>query len=328
MKFLIIQTAFIGDVILATALLEKLHLHYPDAQLDFVVRKGCESLLKSHPYLHHLYVFDKQQDKYRNLLRLLSQIRNEKYDEVINVQRFATTGLLTAFSGARQTTGFDKNPFSFLFSRKIKHTFTEGKHETERNQALISHLTDNLPAKPRLYPEIADFELVKPYQSTPYICIAPASVWFTKQFPAQQWVDFISKLPPPFKVYLLGGKEDMALCEQIKSASGNANTEILAGKLPLLASAALMQKAKMNYMNDSSPMHLASALNAPTTAIFCSTVPEFGFGPLSDVSFVVQTSEKLTCKPCGIHGHQACPQGHFRCGLGIETEKLLATLPA
>ena len=45
MKFLIIQTAFIGDVILATALVEKLHRHYPEATIDFALRKGNEGLL-------------------------------------------------------------------------------------------------------------------------------------------------------------------------------------------------------------------------------------------------------------------------------------------
>jgi heptosyltransferase-2 len=49
------------------------------------------------------------------------------------------------------------------------------------------------------------------------------------------------------------------------------------------------------------------------TAIFCSTVPYFGFGPLSDFSRVVETPEKLDCRPCGLHGYKACPQGHFKC---------------
>jgi heptosyltransferase-2 len=321
-KILIIQTAFIGDVILATALIEKLKEYYPEAQIDFVVRKGCESLLLNHPFLSKIYVFDKQKSKYRHLWQLISEIRQQQYDIAINVQRFTTTGIMTLFSGAKQTIGFDKNPFSVFFSKKIKHTFTEGKHETQRNQQLIAHLTDNIPAKPRLYPTEKDFSVVLPYQSEAYVCIAPASVWFTKQLPTEKWVEFIKKLPFNLKVYLLGGKEDIALCEKIKNSSGNLNVEILAGKLSLQASAALMAKAVMNYMNDSSPMHLASAMNAPTSAIFCSTVPEFGFGPLADKSFIIQTSETLPCKPCGIHGHKDCPEGHFRCGYGIETDQM------
>jgi heptosyltransferase-2 len=82
----------------------------------------------------------------------------------------------------------------------------------------------------------------------------------------------------------------------------------------------------MIYFNDSAPMHLASAMNAPVTAVFCSTIPEFGFGPLSDVSLIVQTDEKLDCRPCGLHGYRSCPKGHFKCATTIRAEQLLAAL--
>jgi len=84
-----------------------------------------------------------------------------------------------------------------------------------------------------------------------------------------------------------------------------------------------MQDAKMNYMNDSAPLHFATSVNARTTAIFCSTVKEFGFGPLSDDSMIVETKEKLDCKPCGLHGFQKCPQKHFKCALTINEDDLL-----
>jgi len=84
-----------------------------------------------------------------------------------------------------------------------------------------------------------------------------------------------------------------------------------------------MSEAKMNYTNDSAPMHLCSAMNAPVTAVFCSTIPEFGFGPLSEKSFIVETHEKLDCRPCGLHGYNQCPKGHFKCG-NIRTQDLMS----
>ena len=87
----------------------------------------------------------------------------------------------------------------------------------------------------------------------------------------------------------------------------------MAGKLTFLESTALISKAQMTYTNDSAVMHFASAVNAPVTAIYCSTVPGFGFGPLSDQSTIVETSENLSCRPCGLHGKKACPEGHFKC---------------
>ena len=119
-KFLIIQTAFIGDVVLATCVVEKLHQHFPDAQIDFLVRKGNESLFNNHPFLHEILIWNKKENKQRNLFKLLKKIRATKYNKVINVQRFAATGFLTAFSGAKEKIGFDKNPFSFLFTKKNK----------------------------------------------------------------------------------------------------------------------------------------------------------------------------------------------------------------
>jgi heptosyltransferase-2 len=125
---------------------------------------------------------------------------------------------------------------------------------------------------------------------------------------------------------LLGAPTDHATCESIRLASANENVINVAGTLSFLESAALMKKAVMNFVNDSAPMHLASAMNAPVTAIFCSTVPSFGFGPLSDRSTVIETKEKLECRPCGLHGFKACPKGHFKCAYSISNTELVNAL--
>jgi heptosyltransferase II len=325
-KILVIQTAFTGDVVLATALLEKLHRFFPEAQIVFLVRKGNEGLLKDHPFLHEVLIWNKKENKNKNLLSLLKKIRNEKYDTVINLQRFTSTGMLTAFSGAKEKIGFDKNPFSFLFTKKIKHDLTNSKHEVERNNELIQHLTDGSFIKPRLYPSAANYNEIEKYTLQPYVCMMPASVWFTKQYPVDKWIDLINNFPLSYNIFLLGGKEDADLCKKIKENSANNKIEILAGKLNFLSSVALMKNAKMNYTNDSAPLHFASAVDAPVTGIFCSTVPAFGFYPLSTKSFIVETKELLTCRPCSIHGLKACPLGHFKCAYTIETSQLLSTL--
>ena len=329
MKFLVIQTAFIGDVVLATGVIEKLHTFFPGAEIDFLVRKGNEGLVRDHPFLHEVLIWNKKQGKLKHLFQLLSTIRRRKYDKVVNIQRFFATGMLTAFSGAAETIGFDKNPLSFLFSKKVPHiisTADKPKHEIERNNDLVAHFTDAIPVRPVLYPSAKDVEKVTGYQSAPWITISPASVWFTKQYPAAKWISFIKRLPVDLKVYLLGGPGDKALCDDIINAAGSLRVSNLAGQLDFLQSAALMKKAVMNYVNDSAPMHFASSVNAPVAAVYCSTLPSFGFGPLSDKRFIIEIEEKLYCRPCGLHGHKACPQGHFRCALEIRDEQLLACL--
>lgn len=328
-KILVIQTAFIGDVVLATALIEKLHQYYPNAEIDFLLRKGNEGLLKNHPWLHDVLVWDKKNGKFRNLWTMLRRIRSSHYDAVINVQRFAATGLLTAFSNAGIKVGFDKNPFSFLFSKKIKHIIStpdKPLHETDRNQALIADITDDRPAKPRLYPSQADMAAVGSLKSKPYIVVAPASVWFTKQYPAEKWISFINKVPAQLQVYLVGAPTDLALCESIRAGSTHPAVSNLCGKYNFLQSVALQKDALMNFVNDSAPMHFASAVNAPVTAVYCSTLPSFGFGPLSDKKFIVEVDYALPCRPCGLHGHRACPQGHFKCALDVKDEQLLGVL--
>ena len=318
-KILIIQTAFIGDAILASAVLEKLHTHYPSAKLDLLVRKGNESLYKEHPYLNECLVWNKHEGKYKSLFSLLKNIKRNKYDVVVNLHRYASSGFLTAFSGAEKKIGFDKNPFSFLFTKKVKHEIGNGKHEVERNQLLIAAFTDNNYAKPKLYPSKTNFDKVAEYKAEQYICMAPSSVWFTKQLPLHKWVELCNKENQTI-IYLLGAASDWGLCDEIINKSINKNIFNLAGKLNLLDSCALMKDALMNYVNDSGPLHLASSMNAPTTAFFCSTIPAFGFTPLADISKIIEIKEKLDCRPCGLHGYKHCPKGHYTCGNEIELD--------
>ena len=324
-QILIVQTAFIGDVILATALVEKLHEHFPAAKIDFLLRKGNEGLLINHPKLREVHVWDKKGGKYKNLFRLIRTIRKTRYDVLINVQRFANTGLLTALSGAKVKIGFDKNPFSWGFTKKIKHRIEEGVHETERNNDLIVELTDKLVSKPALYPSQQDLEQVAQYKTAPYLCMAPASVWFTKQFPKEKWIELIKAIPSEDKIYLIGAPGDSSLCQEILTESGRDNVYNLCGQLSLLQSAALIKDAVINYVNDSAPMHLASAMNARTCAIYCSTIPGFGFGPLSDFAELAEV-DNLDCRPCGLHGFKECPEGHFKCGHDMDISKLIQKL--
>lgn len=327
-NFLLIQTSFIGDVVLATAVVEKLHAFFPEASIDFLLRKGNESLLKNNPYINNIIIWDKQKQKRRNLLKIALYTRSRQYSHVINLHRFGTSGFITFLSGAKNKIGFNKNPFSFCYTRKVKHIISDPYtvspiHEIERNQALVKEITDDLPAYPKLYPGEDDFARIRQLQQEPYICIAPSSVWFTKQYPTQKWIELLDSLPAEYRIYLLGGLGDEPMAKAIIKSSLHKNVSSLCGTLSFLQSAALMQGAAMNYVNDSAPLHFATAVNAPVTAVFCSTVPAFGFGPVRSNGKVIEIEEKLYCRPCGLHGKKACPEGHFRCALDIRKEQLL-----
>lgn len=328
-KILVIQTAFIGDVILSTSLLESLNGALPDAEISILVRKGNESLFVDHPFLKEVLVWNKKEGKYSSLLRMLKTIRSRRFDQVINLHRFASSGFLTCFSKAKHTVGYDKNPWSWSFSEKYPHEIgSKGDenflHEIDRNFRLIENIAKADLHSPRLYP--ADNALIELELPERFITISPASVWFTKAFPEHRWVQFLDEILE-IPVYLLGGPSDLDLLNRIAKASNHKHLSIQAGKLSLLQSAALMAAADMNFVNDSAPLHLASSMQAPVRAMFCSTIPEFGFGPTESNGEVIQVEKELECRPCGLHGRKSCPLGHFRCAEDIDIRKMINSIP-
>jgi heptosyltransferase-2 len=329
-NILIIQTAFIGDVILALPLADALKERYPQANIHFLVCQGRQNLLENHPAISNIWVWEKKKRKWKNWFKLLKALRQIPFDLVINLQRHFATGLLCANLITQEIRGFSQNPFSFLYSFKLPYRLANKQalnyvHEVERNLSLLQGVCSTRKRAPRLFPAAQDYERVEPfYALRPFIVVAPASIWYTKQLPIEQWKEFLAQTPLDFHIFLIGAKEDQPLGLKLQKARPAVTN--LIGELSLLQSAALIEKSERVFANDSAPLHLASAMQTPATAIFTSTTPNFGFGPLSPGSVIVETQEILSCRPCGKHGKRKCPQGHFRCARSITPQQLLATL--
>ncbi|MCZ2357010.1 MAG: glycosyltransferase family 9 protein [Bacteroidia bacterium] len=323
LRFLIIQTAFIGDVILITASIQRLKQAYPNAQIEVVVRKGNESLLQADTNITRLWIWDKKKRKLFNLIRLGFQLFRERYTGVIVVQRFFSAGWLGLMARTDKRVCFSANPLSIFYTNTYPHELT-GIHEVERNNSL---LTSFLPsgftegfARPYLVAASQESEKMKPYtDQTPYYVIAPASVWFTKQTPLVIWKNILAKLPADSTVYLIGAPNDAEFCLELAQAHPNGIS--LAGKISLIESYLLLKGARQVFVNDSAPLHLASAANVPTVSLFCSTIPKFGFGPLAENSQIIEV-KNLDCRPCGLHGHSKCPLKHFRCGYELPIQEI------
>lgn len=328
-NILIIQTAFIGDTILASHFARALKDLYPHSKIHFFLRKGNESVIEGLPTIEKTWVWDKKGGKTRNLFRLISELREIKFDMVFNLHRHFNSGLVSAFMRSPFKAGFKQNPLSAFYTRKINHQIPDprGWHEVQRNLELIPNykISDNSKIyKPELPIKEKNKAKVAQYTTGDYFVIAPASVWFTKAWSEYKYRELTGELVKRGKVFFIGAPTDKELCDRIRKDF--PNTENLCGMLNLLDSAALMEKAKRVFVNDSAPLHLASCVNAKTTAIFCSTVPEFGYTPLADDSVVVDTGKTLSCRPCGLHGHKACPLGHFKCSEDIEIQRVLETI--
>lgn len=318
-QILIIQTAFIGDVILATAMIESIREQLPEAKIDFVLREGNQSLLTDHPHIRKVYVWNKKNGKYAQLRKLAKEIRGVQYDALFNLQRFASAGFLAMRSKAVFKACFSQSPMSRFHNSSIPHDMERGIHEVQRNLDLLNLWSEAefKRQKPRLYPAVQDYQKVSKFQSQPYFVLAPASVWFTKQLPKEKWVELCKKIATDHQLLLIGGPSDREYLAEICEETALSHIQNLAGELTLLQSAALIEKADRTYVNDSAPLHLATAVNAPVTAFFCSTIPAFGFGPLSDDNQIREVTVELSCRPCGLHGYKSCPEGHFRCGSEI-----------
>lgn len=324
-KFLIIQTAFIGDVVLATVLADALKKKHPDAEVHFLLKKGHESLLENHPSVDRIFSWDKKNGKYRNLFRLIAELRKARYTEIFNLQRFFSSGLITVLSRAERRSGFDKNPLSFFFKKKIPHRipdFRNGRalHEVERNLLFIQEPGSEIP-RPTLYPSEQDRQKIQSLiEGKAYFVVAPSSIWFTKQWPMEKWKDLLMRLPLTHRVFLVGSaaeKEKVSALENIHPDTAN-----LCGELSMMQTVALMKKADHVFTNDSAPLHFASAANARHTAVFTSTIPDFGFGPLSEHARIAQTTLNLDCRPCGLHGKRSCPRKHFKCAMSITANQV------
>lgn len=324
-KVLIIQTAFLGDAVLITSLLEKIRLESPNTLIHILVRKGFEDVFKAypHPNLSKVWVYNKSK-KLSSWWMLRKELSKEKFDQVFVAQRFLGMGLLSISVGAKKVIGFNKNPMSLFFDENVSHDFGFGKHEIERNTELLASWLGNKVHKPfldagHLVSIPADLQPKK------YLCISPGSVWETKRFPVQKWIDLIGLIPLDQDIVLMGSLGEKHLSEEIIQAFVGSGRHIsnACGRFNLVEAMAVYQNSQMSFVNDSGPLHICSAVNTPTVAIFCSTVPVFGFGPLAERHKIIEVKEKLTCRPCGDHGKKSCPETHFNCANMIDVSEML-----
>lgn len=333
---LIIQTAFIGDTILASQFARAVKDLYPQSTIHFFLRKGNETVIQGLSSIDKVWVWDKQGGKTKNLMKLISELREIRFDMVFNLHRHFNSGLVSSLMKSKIKIGFKENPLSFFYTHTVNHliphrTLNGHLHEVQRNLQLLQaavptfDIADNAKNyKPELPLLQKHFDKISVFSHGTYFVIAPASVWFTKAWSEHKYRSLTEELVKHGKVFFIGAGTDKDLCDRIRS--GLDNTENLCGQLNLLESAALMKCATRVFVNDSAPLHLASCVNAKTTAIFCSTIQEFGYTPLADDSVVVDVGNQLSCRPCGLHGYKACPLGHFKCSEEIDVRSVLNTI--
>jgi heptosyltransferase-2 len=306
---LVIQTAFLGDVVLTTPLLSVLaERHGP---VDVVTTPAAASLLENHPAVREVVRYDKHGGArgWRGLRQLGGAIRARRYGRVYLPHRSLRSAALALWSGAAERIGFADSPAAVTYTTRVSRA--RFGHEVERLLALAGTPTrEPPPVSLGLSAQdhaAADRWLASHGVGSRFVALAPGSIWGTKRWP--YYAELAAALDRTSVI--VGSEEDVPLADAIVAAAPGRSLSAC-GALGLRSSAALIQRAAVLVTNDSAPLHLATAVGTPVVALFGPTVPEFGFGPRG-ARDVTLGRDGLPCRPCSRHGPEICPLGHHRC---------------
>ena len=322
MTALVIQTSFLGDMVLTTPLIAHLS---NSGLVDVVATPAAASLLANNPHVHRIVPYDKRgADRGTGgFIRLARRLRRARYDTVYLAQGSVRSGALGMAAGIGERVGFSTSAGRRFYTVRVP--YIENAHHAARLLSLATRAPErDVPRaslRPHLYPGPAERaavdEVLGPNAAgQPIAVLAPGSVWATKRWP--YYAELARLLRDDARIAVIGSEADRELAEAIIGATKGQAVDAT-GRLSLLASADLIGRASLIVTNDSAPLHLASAMNTPTIAVFGPTVPEFGFGPLAEISVDIGRDD-LACRPCDRHGPQKCPLGHWRCMREISPE--------
>ncbi|HVA58168.1 MAG: glycosyltransferase family 9 protein [Gemmatimonadaceae bacterium] len=313
MTSLVVQTSFLGDMVLTTPLIAELAVRGP---VDVVATPASAGLLDNNPSVRRVIVYDKRRSGrgIRGFRRIARDMRASGADVVYLAQGSMRSAALAMAAGAGTRVGFASSAGRPLYSRTVP--YRQDLHHAARLWQLAA--PDRVPTteqiRPRLYPGHAERAAVDALigasrDARPLVALAPGSVWGTKRWPYYR--ELARELAPAARVVVLGSPDDCPLATEILAAAGPGAVDTT-GALSLLGSAELIGRCAVLVTNDSAPQHLGSAMGTATVTVFGPTVPAFGFGPLAPHSIVVERAG-LECRPCDKHGPPECPLGHWKC---------------
>lgn len=321
---LVVQTSFLGDMVLTTPLFAYLAKSGP---VDVVCTPAAAALVANNPSIREIIPYDKRGKERgaRGFAKLAARLREKRYDSAYMAQGSVRSGALSVMASIADRVGFATSAGRLFYTTKVEPV--EKTHHVARLLSLGTRDPrrgiSSREMQPHLYPgesEAVTVDALVNGALGPYVALAPGSVWATKRWPF--YADLAKDLASEATIIVVGGEADRALAAEIVTAT-NGEAIDATGRLSLLASAELIGRASLLVTNDSAPQHLASAMNTPTLAIFGPTVPEFGFGPLADRSKILGKTD-LDCRPCDRHGPQKCPLGHWRCMREISPDDVAA----
>ena len=298
MKILIIHTAFIGDIVLSTPLIQKLKDLYPKSEIDYLTLPTNQSVLYNNPNLNEIILYDKKgKDKgIKGFLRILKILKQKKYDYAVIPHRFIKSILLAKLAKIPDIVGFDVATGSSLLDKKVHYDMK--KHEVERLLNLVEYEGEKIPV--RIYPAKEHFvKIEKMLKNSGYtgkkeqklILVAPGSQRPEKMWPIEKYREVIQKLKKNenYFIGITGSKSEKELPLNFEK---DKNVIDFRGEISLVEFGALISKADVVVGNDSSPIHIASGFEKPfVIGIFGPGKRSLGFFPWTEKSNVIEDNE-------------------------------------
>lgn len=331
-KILVVQTSFLGDVVLSTPLLSESKRRFPEAELAVLCTAQAKSLLEGHPDLNEIIVDDKRGNGrgWGGFWRTVEELRRRGFTVALSPHKSLRSALLLFFARIPYRIGFRQSAGWFLYHRRVNRDPT--RHDVERNLSIlqpfgISPEECQRDLRVEVSPEARErveriFRCLGIERNGLIFGLNPGSVWATKRWSAQGYAELMGHLKQkyPCKILLFGGPEDSEIIARIQDLSGGLGIS-LAGKMELKELPYALEWCDVFITNDSGPMHVAVARGVPVVAVFCATTPSLGFYPYSSRAVVVE--KELPCRPCSSHGGRRCPLGTEDCIRLVKAEDVL-----
>jgi heptosyltransferase-1 len=289
LRILIVKISSMGDIIHNLPILSDIHLHFPEAQIDWVVEEGFVDILKLHPQIDTIIPVAFRRWR-RNPLSpqtkhefksFLAQLKTHQYDYVIDTQTLLKSVLIACLANGRRYGQGPKTAREWLAGFFYNHRFSvsRNQHALDQNRQLTALALDyKIPTSAPDYgldrKALAAESEVKFSLPARYVMAFHATSRDSKLWPMGHWVSLGIAL----------AKQGITLCLPWSNEKEKSRAEIIAThvpqavvlpKLDLTELAYITAKANAAVGVDTGLIHLAVAMNVPSIAIYTDTHPEF-----------------------------------------------------
>ncbi|MBZ4643307.1 glycosyltransferase family 9 protein [Deferribacterales bacterium Es71-Z0220] len=296
MKTLIIQLYQIGDVVLTTQIPREIKRKYPDSEIHFLTTPMCNAILKYDKNIDKILSIKRDKNPLQTL-KLIKDIRKEKYDYILDFQNNPRTMWISLLSKAKYRVTYSYTKRKLAYNKLIeplKGTATEIKCSLLKSLGINEY---NI--RPVIYPGEKEIEKVKQYLKNnnieDFVVISPTHKGDTRRWTLDNYIKLAEyiHMKTGFKIIFSYGPNEDSYLDKIKKHK-LYNSVFFTNAFSLSEFVAILSLSRFHSGNDSSPFHMAVALNKPSFVILGASSEGWIF-PSNEYRWV---RKNLECQPC------------------------------